>query len=72
MHILVIIEPGLQPVTATDIDLVVWADILDLAAELLLHNVITCNMLYSPYGTYNTSVPYIHDKKCRFRFPYTF
>ena len=29
-------------------------------------------MLYGPYSTYNTSTPYIYNKKCRFQFPYTF
>ena len=61
-----IIEPGLRLVTAEDINLVVWADILDLVAEPLLYDIVTRNILYGPYGTYNTSTPYIRNRKYRF------
>jgi hypothetical protein len=72
MHILVIMEPGSWLVITNDINLVIQADILDLTAEPLLYNIVTYNMLYSPYGTYNTSAPYIRNKKYRFWFPYAF
>lgn len=71
-HILVIVEPGSRPATAKDIDLVVRADIPDPAAEPLLHDVVTRNMLHGPCGTRNTSAPCMRDGKCRFRFPYAF
>ena len=67
-----IIEPSSQLVTVEDIDLVIQVDILDLAAEPLLYNIITYNILYGPYGTYNTSTPYIHNGKYKFWFPYAF
>jgi len=72
MYILVIIKLSLQLVTAEDINLVVWADILDLAAELLLHDVITRNILHGLCGAYNTSTPYIRNKKYIFQFLYAF
>jgi len=72
VYILVIIELSLWPVTVEDINLVVRVNILDLIAELFLYNVVTYNILYSLYGTYNTFMPYIRNKKYRFQFPYTF
>jgi len=58
--------------TIKDINLVVWADIPNPTTEPLLHDVVTHNILYSPYGTYNTFMPYMHNKKYIFQFPYTF
>jgi hypothetical protein len=65
-------EPSLRLITVIDIDLVIQVDILDLAAEPLLYDIVTHNILYSPYGTYNTSALYIHNRKYKFRFPYAF
>ena len=72
IYILVIIKPSLQLVTAEDINLVIQADILDLVVEPLLYNIVTRNILYGPYSTYNTSTPYIRNRKYRFQFPYAF
>ena len=57
---------------AEDVDIVIRADILDLVAEPLLHDIVTRNILHGPYGNYNPSAPCMRNSRYRFRFPQDF